>query len=144
MAGNSNSGRKKKTPARHELDTGKKRPRAKAAAGTPVKPDGLSNVEDSLWDFLSPLLGADAGKSDSIALQALCEFWGLYRDAVEIAKEHPLDKDARIAVTSYWSAFERLAAKFGLTPTDRQRLDKSPPDEPDGLALFTAEEEGAA
>ena len=39
-----------------------------------------------------------------------------------------MDKDIRIAVTSYWSAFDRIACRFGLTPGDRSRLQITAPE----------------
>jgi hypothetical protein len=56
--------------------------------------------------------------------------WGLYRAAVEKAAADPLDKLARCAVSSYLAAWHSLAAKLGLTPADRAKLnvDLSQPD----------------
>lgn len=59
---------------------------------------------------------------DLALLQSTCEMWGLYRSAFALAAANPIDKDARIAVTSYWAKFEQGAARFGMNPSDRQRI----------------------
>ncbi len=63
-----------------------------------------------------------ATPTDAAILQSMCELWGLYRMAYELAESMPIDKDARIAVTTYWAKFEAAAARCGLNPSDRGRL----------------------
>ena len=48
--------------------------------------------------------------------------WGLYRQAVGLAKENPTDMSIRTAVVAYWTGFERAASRFGMSPCDRARL----------------------
>lgn len=59
---------------------------------------------------------------DTSSLHALCDTWTLYRKSVELAMNAPADKELRCAVTGYLGAFDRLASKFGLTPSDRAAI----------------------
>ena len=94
------------------------------ATGTPSKPEGLDGVPGALWDYLIPQLveAGVTGSLDSTMLAAMCNFYGLYLEARKEAEQAPCDKDARIATVAYWGAFAAIAAKFGLTPSDRLRL----------------------
>ena len=129
MAGNGNSGRRR-TPTAMLMATGGYRPdrhadrKGPAVEGVPAKPRGLSKAAASLWDLIVPeMIETGIVKSlDTASLTALCEMWGFYRQSVEVAKEDPISKDARIAVTSYFAAFERMASRFGMTPDARERL----------------------
>jgi phage terminase small subunit len=114
MAGNSRSGRRP-DPTKAQ---------APKAEGEPVRPDFEDAEASALWDATVPWLVEKgiAGKSDSAALQAMCEAWGLYRKSYEKALAKPWDKDYRIAAISYLSQFETWASRFGLTPADRARL----------------------
>ena len=92
--------------------------------GLPEKPAELTGDAGDLWDLI---LGeyAEAGpvkRLDGAALRACCELWALYRKAVKSAEADPIDKDTRIAVTSYYAAWERAAAKLGINPVDRRRV----------------------
>jgi phage terminase small subunit len=92
--------------------------------GEPVKPADLGEVEAALWDQIVPSLVQKklAGVKDTAALVSLCELWGLYRASYAMAKVAPTDKEIRCAVTGYWGAFDRMAAKFGLTAADYASL----------------------
>lgn len=98
-----------------------------AVDGLPERPDGLSDDAAWLWKIVVDDLAAAgvAKRIDTAMLWSMCELWGLYRSAVRLTEGDPfsaLDKDIRIAVTQYWSAFERAASKFGLDPSARSRL----------------------
>ncbi len=90
----------------------------------PIKPHFHSVVASELWDeAVIPLIEAGVAKAvDSSLLVSMCELWGLYRHAFEIASQDPIDKDARIAVATYWGKFETAASRCGIGPTDRARL----------------------
>lgn len=98
---------------------------ADLATGKPQKPTDLDPIASNFWDEIVPKLVrlGLARRVDAPSLQALAEIWSLYRRSVAIANANPIDKDARIAVTSYKTAFDSLASKFGLTPRDRERMD---------------------
>jgi len=119
-----------------------KRPLSEAepkAAGRPMRPESLTGDAAWLWDQVVEELGSSgvAKQIDTAMLWSLCEMWGFYRRAAKAAEEHPFDKDVRIAVTGYWSAFERAASKFGLDPATRSRLRTGNEDKPeDPLARF--------
>lgn len=93
-------------------------------SGQPVRPETLDTIEGGLWDQVVPELVRKqmVGESDTAELVCMCELWGLYRNVVAKAKAAPTDKEIRCAVTAYFTAFDRLAAKFGLTSADRAGL----------------------
>ena len=99
-------------------------PLSELADGKPRKPKGLSAEASTFWDEWTPKLIAMgvARKIDQPMLQAMCEMWGMYRAALVVVTANPTDKDARIALTSYKTAFEGIAARFGMSPRDRERL----------------------
>lgn len=107
-------------------------PLALQAAGEPTKPRGLNKDESWMWDqVVTAWKGANILASlDTAICRACCEQWGLYCASLKIAKTDPVDKDARIAVTSYYRAWELAARKLGLNPVDRGRLKPTPQDKP--------------
>jgi phage terminase small subunit len=129
MAGNKNSGRLHKPAAHLKLHNqyradrhGNRAAEAKAD-GEPLKPTRMSADERWMWKLVDSLTSMGVTKKiDTPHVWSMCEMWGLYRQSVVLAKADPTDKDARIAVVSYWTAFEAAAAKCGLTPTDRAKL----------------------
>lgn len=99
--------------------------------GQPIKPSDLGEVESALWNQVVPDLVRRklVGTQDTAELTCLCELWGLYRKAIAAAKVDPIDKEIRCAVTGYFSAFDRLCAKFGLTSADLASLKVAPESE---------------
>lgn len=94
------------------------------AGGLPRKPIFACRHAEQLWDDIAAEL-AEIGvvkRIDASLLQSLCELWGLYRKSYAIAAQRPIDRDARISVVAYWAKFEQAAARFGLNPQDRSRL----------------------
>lgn len=93
-------------------------------AELPTKPHFASVDAEALWDSsVVPLIDAGVAKAvDQPLLQSMCELYGLYRSSFEIAVQDPIDKDARIAVATYWGKFETAASRCGIGPTDRARL----------------------
>lgn len=93
--------------------------------GLPEKPDDLSEQESWLWDLVVTQYG-DTGpvrKIDTAALIQVCKLWGLLQKAQKAAESDPLDKNTRVAVTGYYAAWDRAAAKLGLTPRDRRSIE---------------------
>lgn len=90
----------------------------------PEKPSFVSEDASQLWDDVAETLYDEKKLTlvDLALLQSTCELYGLYRASYAIAAQCPTDKDARIAVTSYWAKFEQGAARFGMNPSDRQRI----------------------
>lgn len=90
-------------------------------SGQPVQPDTLNADGRWLWEFV---LRHWMTELDSVQLQQLCETWQLVRAAQQAVNNDPLDRDARTAWTAYSKAFNSLAGKFGLNPSDRAKLPK--------------------
>jgi Phage terminase, small subunit len=122
-------GRKPKTADQLKVFGGRKdriaqRKQAPQPSGAPERPANLEGDAAWHWDFAVRQL-AELGvvtRLDTMELTIASETWGLYRAAADAAKLDPLDKDTRIAVVQYKTAWEASAAKLGLNPTDRQRL----------------------
>lgn len=105
-------------PGHHNL----KKDNEPAMTGKPKKPQGLCPAGRKLWDDVTRLARVYLREIDTAALRQMCEVWGLYRQAYTAAKKDPIDKDIRIAVLGYSSEFQRLAARFGLNPCDRAKI----------------------
>jgi phage terminase small subunit len=92
--------------------------------GEPIRPRGLTKDERWLWDSVVLAYRGTGvlATIDTAALLSACELWSLYRSALAIVKLDPTDKEARIAVISYWTSFERAASRLGLNPSDRARM----------------------
>ena len=72
--------------------------------------------------LLNSPIGAAIRATDSAALTVAVEIWVLLNRSVDEARKNPTDPTARSAVVAYGGMFDRLCARFGLTPADRQRL----------------------
>lgn len=92
--------------------------------GQPVRPEGMDEVEAALWDQVVPDLVRRelVGESDTAELRRMVELWSLYRKSLALAKDDPVDKEIRCAVTGYGLAFGKIAGKFGLTVQDRASM----------------------
>jgi phage terminase small subunit len=97
-------------------------PKEPKMTGRPKKPQGLCPAGRKLWDDVSRLARVYLKEIDTASLRQMCEIWGLYRQSLAAAKKDPIDKENRIAVLGYSSEFQRLAARFGLTPCDRAKI----------------------
>jgi phage terminase small subunit len=109
-----------------------------SADGAPEMPRGLDRHAKTLWKFLAGEAGFLVGvarRRDTPALTLLCRTWSLLCRSLDAANEDPLDKNTRVAVTSYSVRVEALFARFGLTPSDRAKLRVEPaPDQGDAMA----------
>jgi len=88
------------------------------------------------WEHLAPRLMALglATELDSHELCAMCEWWSRYRYYHEAGDDY---RSHNMAVASY-KQFRVIAAKFGLTPTDRVGLEGAKPTQDDELADLIA------
>lgn len=105
---------------------------ASGAAAALARPSGLCGEAVTLWDQIAPELSA-AGviqPGDEPLLRMLCEVWALYRAAYREASLAPTDQAARSAVVAYAQAMDRLASRFGLSPSERGRLRAAVPTTP--------------
>lgn len=93
-------------------------------SGLPERPKGLTKDERWLWDLVVAEFGESGPvrKIDGPALLQACRLWGLLLRAEKEAAKDPLDKNTRVAVTGYYAAWDRAAAKLGLTPRDRRSV----------------------
>ena len=92
--------------------------------GLPEKPISIQGEAEWLWDLVLEEY-ASAGplkRIDTAAVLACCDLWSKYRAVSQLADSDPADKDMRIAVTAYYAAWERAAAKIGINPVDRRRV----------------------
>ena len=104
------------------------------------KPEHLAGYASEHWDRVVPKL-TEMGllhPVDADALVALCQWWAEYR----ILQATPAgDSDSykrSIALASCFKNWSNLAARFGLTPKDREKLTLHPPKEHDPAAEFLA------
>lgn len=109
------------------------------ASGQPVKPVDLTPEASACWDFVVPeIVAMNIGKTiDSLVLRQMVESWSLMRQCYDVLKNDPSDKDARIAYLGYGHAFESIAARFGMTPSDRSRLRVEDTKKPQGIKART-------
>ena len=97
----------------------------------------LAGDELEAWNFLWPRLVklGLATELDSHELTAMCQWWARYQKYMQVT-----DDDYRshnMAVAAY-KQFRVIAAKFGLTPTDRVGLKGNTPTADDELADLIA------
>lgn len=128
MAGNHRSGRPGKPTEKHIADgtfrADRHGTRDESAGGLPIKPDELDENGNWCWEFVVSSLSERgiAKQIDTILLTQMCQMWSLYCKSFELAKVDPTDKELRCAVVAYRREFDSIAARFGLTAADRQRL----------------------
>jgi P27 family predicted phage terminase small subunit len=144
-------GRPRKPAKLHLLDGSYREDRHGAepeATGIPVKPTALKGAASKLWDELVPrfITSGIVTAWDTSTLFAMCQWWGRYLvagkrlDALFASKKpaasdlHYFTKIADLA----GKAFDRLAARFGMTPADRARLRVQAQQKADPLAAFEA------
>lgn len=99
--------------------------------GEPVKPDGFGPVESALWDQVVPILIRKklVGVLDTAQLISMCRHYRHYIACDLLLEENPADKNLRVSALAWWTAFDRVASKFGLTSADLAAL-KVPRDKP--------------
>lgn len=96
--------------------------------GEPIPDDDLPPMGKKLWDQIVPLLVSQnvVGVLDSANLNLLCRQYakGMAWDKKILSRKR-LDKnmmrDERIS-SMIWNDFNRVAARFGLSPSDRASL----------------------
>lgn len=128
--GNRNSGRPRKPLAKHvaegtyRADRHGDRGAAPDLAGLPEKPKRLKGEAGKLWDLIVEQLGPHGVLSplDAPQLTILCDYWGRYLRLTPAAAADPTDKDIRLAIHAAQAIVGSIGARFGLTPTDRERL----------------------
>ena len=94
------------------------------------KPDCLEGYASDHWDFVVPKL-LEMGvlhPVDVEALTALCQWWAEYRRLQSQPQADSGDAYKRsISLASCFKNWSNLAARFGLTPKDREKLEIEAP-----------------
>jgi phage terminase small subunit len=123
-------GRPRKPLAAHLLDGTYRADRHGAATadpfdGEPKRPRNLTGDARKFWDStIADLAERGIVKAvDAPACELLADLWAKYKAASRLLDASPTDKETRQAVVGFAAEFGKLAARFGLTPSDRQRLD---------------------
>jgi phage terminase small subunit len=120
-------GRPRKPTSQHKLEGTfradrheKNEPRP---SGEPYKIGELGVHALVLWDRVVPELVRMkvATAIDSPELFAMCEWWGEYRDLQTNKEMDPYNRACAMAAS--YKQFRSIAARFGLTPADRAKLD---------------------
>src|SRR5690554_5390457 len=97
-------------------------------SGAPVKPSGLGEHGDRLWEsVVTPLVEVGvATEVDTASLAGMCEWYQRYRDCADVLdRTAPDDRSAyrlTIQTRMCWQTFESMASQFGLSPASRARL----------------------
>jgi len=97
------------------------------ASGDPVRPEHLNQDGYELWDKAIPELVEMniVGNLDTPQLTAMCEWWQEYR---YWSRQLPDHKNVQAKAKAY-QQFLTVAAKFGLTPSDRRKIKPRAPKE---------------
>ncbi|TWU08842.1 Phage terminase, small subunit [Symmachiella macrocystis] len=113
------------------------------ADGMPKKPRGLKKHAAKLWDAIVPQLVdmGIVGEIDTTMIRTCCEMYHLYRLALAVAEAEPLNKDARISVSTYAGLFDKAATKLGISPADRTKLTIQPIETESSLSTFARKRE---
>lgn len=132
----STGGRPPKTTAEHKRDGTFREDRHGGRgdniefAGTPQKPRGFGKDESWLWDLIvGGLPEAAQSQLDTPALIGLCRWWVIWKRYDEQLAEMP---DVELSTGnawklvcgagSAWKHFCGFAGRFGLSPSDRTKL----------------------
>lgn len=99
-----------------------------AADGMPRCPRDLKGEARKFWERVVPQLVkmGIAKHPDRDALEQLSRLWAWWRAAAEEADADPTSQGIRMAVLGYSAEWARMAARFGLTPADRARIQVRP------------------
>ncbi len=104
----------------------KKQPRFE---GSPEPPTGLSAEAKKHWQQVVPsLIESGVAKAiDASALAAMCECWAECCGARRLKTNDILERRQRqMLINGALKAWRDLAARFGMTPSDRAKLEVAP------------------
>lgn len=96
-------------------------------SGEPERPPGMNPDAQKFWDLIVPMLISRgvATSVDAPALQSMAEWWSTLRELRRKRKKGPTYVNDLVSASKQ---FHSIAAKFGLTPVDRAKLEVSDPD----------------
>ncbi len=111
----------------YRADRHAKREDAPLFSAGPEKPKGLNRIAAKYWrDVIQPLVEKNlVAVVDRPALEALANWYAIYHAQMEQLAENPANIGLFNAVNKSWATYSRLAAKFGLTPGDRNAIKNS-------------------
>lgn len=117
-------------PGRSGGDRKKKKDMTKPDDG-PKKPDKQTKAFDAKWKELMSQLPASALRAiDTHQLQVLTRLLCHENDLAGMLDRDPAELKVRRLYLNTCQSIDRLSARFGLSPSDRQRLKLE--DEPEG------------
>jgi len=102
------------------------------AGGSPSPPEHLAGDALEFWNQVVPgLISAGvAAACDSPALAMMCEWWARHRRFSRQLDEMTIDPGEVYRTTILcgiaWTNFDKIASRFGLTPSDRAKLSVRP------------------
>lgn len=92
----------------------------------PAKPADLGGDAAALWDELAALLAGTVRAADALQLAELCRWWATVRrirTALDKAQPGSLRCSRLMGqISTAAAAADRIASRFGLTPSDRAKL----------------------
>jgi phage terminase small subunit len=126
-------GRPRKSTADHERDGTLRhdrhfgRLREPKFSGAPKRPRGLRGEAKKFWDSIVPQLVAKgvAKQIDAPALEVMSLAWAEFKASVSVKAGSDLDDMRRrqLLAAGWQRMWQGVAAKFGLTPSDRAKLE---------------------
>jgi P27 family predicted phage terminase small subunit len=131
-------GRPRKPTEKHDRDGSLRQDRhggrknQPKADGVPTPPDSLTVEAKAHWNQVVPALveSGVAKAIDAPALAAMCESWADLQAARRLKGYDLQEKRQRqMLINAALRAWRDLAARFGLTPADRAKLEVAPDDE---------------
>jgi phage terminase small subunit len=98
------------------------------ADGTPRCPRDLKGEARKFWERVVPQLVrmGVAKAADRESLVVLANLWACWVQAATMAEIAATDPKVRSAMLGYSAEWSRLAARFGLTPADRSKIQATP------------------
>ena len=130
MAGNHNSGRKRKPTAAFKLyggyreDRHGKRMDGKLRPGKPQRPIGMSADARKVWDMVLKTLPADAqSELDGPMLAGVAQWFAVYWNVTrKMVKAKEVDSELIQVAARAWKCFCEGATQFGMSPTARAKI----------------------
>lgn len=89
------------------------------ADGVPRRPARMSKEAAWLWDLVVQHWMCEL---DTAELLTLCDTWEMLRAATQAAKDDPMNPEVRNSFVRYKAEFDKLAARFGMSPADRTKI----------------------
>lgn len=88
----------------------------------PRMPRGLDSTAKAHWKFILAERSEWIGASDAAALEQVCRTWSLLKRATAEYDKDVTDYRARANFIALQTSWVSLSARFGLSPTDRERM----------------------